>query len=73
MSGPTRHSFQLHRSDDDTDGSAIPAGKVPKTDGAHGWTYADASVIALDDLTDVIITTTAIGDRFTFNGTDTAL
>ena len=44
MPGPTRHSFQLHRSEDDSDGSSIPVGKVPTTDGSSGWTYEDQAL-----------------------------
>jgi len=40
MSGPTRHNFQQHRSEDAA-GDDVAAGKVPTTDGSGGWTYED--------------------------------
>lgn len=111
MSGPGRHNFQQHRSEDDA-GDPIGSGKVPTADGASGWTYetpATSSLTikdegtplataatsidfvgagvtasgtgagktvtipgfggALDDLSDVVITSAAAGDRLRYSGT----
>jgi len=67
----THLTDQMHRSEDDA-GDPIAAGLLLAADGARGHTWTDPAVIAgataLDDLSDVTITSPATADRLRYNG-----